>query len=146
MCATSSSRGLHPGRQGGASLLAAIFVIVILAMLGVLMVRMLAVASHDTVTEWYSTQALFAAESGVEWAAYDLVVTGGDGATGCDVGDWRDLDDDTLAWFCTEVDTTELAGEEKEIHTITSIGRAGGSATEPRAQREITVRFFDKGD
>ena len=60
-----------PFRQRGAALIAAIFVITALAALGGLMTQLLVLGSEETIDEWYSAQALYAAESGVEWSIYN---------------------------------------------------------------------------
>ncbi|MCW8917317.1 MAG: hypothetical protein OQL08_00665 [Gammaproteobacteria bacterium] len=60
-------------RQGGASIIAAIFLITALAVLGALMTKLTIMSSQETLNEWYSTQALYAAESGADWAAYHII-------------------------------------------------------------------------
>lgn len=116
-------------RQQGAALIAAIFVITALAALGGLMTQMLVLGSGETIDEWYSSQALYAAESGVEWSVYNgggaavdqPVVTGG-------------------AWFDVSVVTTFVNGN--PLYTITSTGKAGGTAANPRTQRQIVVQYM----
>lgn len=116
--------------QRGAALVATIFVITGLAALGALMTQLLVLGSEETIDEWYSTQALYAAESGVDWSIYNsgasntnqVVVSGS-------------------AWFDVSVTTTNYAGG-KTLYVITSTGKAGGTAASPRTQRQIVVRYM----
>ncbi|MGD8588970.1 MAG: hypothetical protein PVG22_09095, partial [Chromatiales bacterium] len=59
-------------RQQGVSLITAIFLLVGMSALGLMMTRMLVTQSLQTTDEWFSAQALYAAESGVQYAAYRL--------------------------------------------------------------------------
>jgi hypothetical protein len=117
-------------RQHGAALIAAIFVITALAALGGLMTQMLVLGSEETIDEWYSTQALYAAESGVDWSIYN----GGASNTNQVVVAGR-------AWFDVSVTTTNFGGS-KILYIITSTGKSGGTAANPRTQRQITVQYM----
>lgn len=121
--------------QRGASLFAAIFVITALAALGGLMTQLLVTGSEETINEWYSAQALYAAESGADWAVWDLTVNGGSGIT---------TDSTVVAsqsWMTTSVAAVTIGT--RTLYTITSTGEAGGSAASPRAQRQIVVQFMN---
>ena len=117
-------------RQRGAALIAAIFVITALAALGGLMTQLLVLGSEETIDEWYSAQALYAAESGVEWSIYN----GGASNTDRVVVAGR-------AWFDVNVVSTNYAGG-KILYTITSIGKAGGTMGNPQTQRRIVVQYM----
>lgn len=121
-------------RQTGVSLITAIFLITALAVLAAMMTRFLILGSEETLNEWYSAQALGAAESGVEWSVYDILYGGGSGAA---------VDTPVTSgssWFTTSV-TSVTIGTKTE-YTITSTGEAGGSAADPRVQRQIIVKFM----
>jgi hypothetical protein len=117
-------------RQGGAALIAAIFVITALAALGAVMTQLLVLGTEQTLDEWYSSQALYAAESGVEWSIYN----GGAAAVGQSVVAGS-------AWFDVAVTTTNF-GSGRTLYTITSTGRAGGTLANPRTQRQIVVEYM----
>lgn len=122
----------NPGsaRQSGAALIAVIFVLTALAALGGLMTQLLTIGSEQTIDGWYSSQALYAAESGVEWSVYK----GGASSTGEQVS--------ANVWFDVSVTTTSFGGG-KTLYTITSTGKAGGvSAANPRTQRQIVVQYM----
>lgn len=59
-------------KQRGVSLLAAIFLLTGMSLLGALLTRLLTVGIAETMQEWYASQALYAAESGVSWRMYGL--------------------------------------------------------------------------
>ncbi len=117
-------------RQRGAALIAAIFVITALAALGGLMTQFLVLGSEESIDEWYSSQALYAAESGVEWSIY------GGGAPAS-----NQVVDSGSVWFDVQVTTVNFGGG-KTLHIITSVGKAGGTAASPRVQREIVVQYM----
>jgi len=125
----------HVTRQQGAALIAAIFVITALAALGAVMTQMLVLGSEETIDEWYSSQALYAAESGVDWAIWDLTVNGGTGVS----------TNNTLSsgqvWITTTVNTLTINGI-NNVYTITSTGTAGGTSGNPRTQRQIVVQYM----
>lgn len=125
----------YPVRQRGAALIAAIFVITALAALGGLMTQLLVLGSEETIDEWYSSQALYAAESGVDWAIWDLTVNGGGGVT------TNSTVITNRAWMTTTVSTVMINGT-NNLYTITSTGTAGGTAASPRTQRQIVVQFM----
>ncbi len=118
------------GRQRGAALIAAIFVITALATLGGLMTQMLTLGSEETINEWYSAQALYAAESGAEWSVYN------GGAAGA-----NQVVVTNSAWFDVTVTTRAFAGG-KTLYVITSTGKAGGTSGTPRSQRQIVVKYM----
>lgn len=126
---------LTKSAQRGASLFAVIFVITALATLGALMTQLLVTESEETINEWYSAQALYAAESGVDWAVWDLTINGGSGAT---------TDTSVVvnqSWMTTSVASVTIGT--RTLYTITSTGEAGGAAANPRAQRQIVVQFMN---
>jgi Tfp pilus assembly protein PilX len=124
-----------PKGQRGAALIAAIFVITALAALGGLMTQMLVLGTEETIDDWYSAQALYAAESGVEWAVWDLTVNGGSGAT------TNSMVVNNQAWMTTTVNTVMINGTDN-LYTITSTGTAGGTSGSPRTQRQIVVQYM----
>jgi len=124
-----------PVRQRGVALIMAIFVITALAALGALMTQLLVLGSEETIDEWYSSQALYAAESGVDWAIWDLTVNGGTGtSTNSTVVSGQ-------VWMTTTVNTGIINGTNR-LYTITSTGTAGGTSGSPRTQRQIVVQYM----
>jgi len=137
------SRLRVPCYQRGASIITAIFLITALAVLGALMTKMLTMSSSETISEWYSTDALYAAESGIDWGAHRVVntlavaagcpaVASPETSTGHVVSSGQSWFDISISW--TPVDSMCL-------YTITSTGRAGGTLTNPQSQRKLVVLF-----
>lgn len=116
-------------KQRGASLIGAIFLITGLAILGGLLSRLLVVGTEETLQEWYASQALYAAESGINWSIYN----GGASATDQTVIDGR-------SWFDVSATTTNIAG--KDLIVITSTGKTGDSLGNIKASRRIVVRYM----
>ena len=92
-------------RQRGATLIVAIFLITALAVLGASMTRMMVIGSADTIDEWRSAQAFYSAESGVEWALWDLLHNGG---TGISTNNSVITDQ---SWVDTSVSETTVGGK-----------------------------------
>jgi hypothetical protein len=99
------------------------------------MTQLLVVGSEETIDEWYSAQALYAAESGVDWAIWDLTVNGGTGAS------TNSTVVNNQAWMTTTVSTLTINGT-NNLYTITSTGTAGGTSASPRTQRQIVVQYM----
>ena len=119
-------------RQSGVSLITAVFLITGLAVLAALMTRLTVLQSAETISEWYSAQALYAAESGLDWAAQDIL----SGNTGVTVN----TPVTTNSWVSTTINS--VASGSRTLYTITSNGKAGGTATSPRVQRQLVVKFM----
>lgn len=118
-----------PRRQSGAALLAAVFLITVLAAAGGLTARLVSTGTQTTLSEWFSSQALHAAESGIDWTVYN----GGANAVNQQVT--------ANSWFTTNTVATALGGGHT-LYVSTITGSAGGTAANPRVERQITVRWF----
>lgn len=70
-CAKSETRESMQG-QGGMSLVAALFIIVVLAFMGVMFLSMISTSTLTSVNDMQSMQAFNIAEGGVEYAQYSL--------------------------------------------------------------------------
>lgn len=128
--------------QTGASLVTAVFLITALAVLGALLSRVMSTASIETVNEYTSAKALYAAESGIDYAAYQLVQNTGDVATSLTAASATNQSVDTDSWFTTTVTALVTpATTSQTVYAIRSTGSAGGSAANPTARRELVVHF-----
>ena len=74
MCRSRAITGR--GREGGFSLVPALFLLIVLAGLGTVAVRVTGVQAQTVVLGMQTTRAFAAARSGIEWAAYRAVVNG----------------------------------------------------------------------
>ena len=126
----------HPkSRQRGVSIIAAVFIITGLLALGLLIARLMMMSSTTTLNEWYSAQAYYAAESGIDCAAYNAVygtdICGG-GSNACDASNCPD------AQFLYA--TTVLNFGTVSHYQINSTGSANGLYGP--VQRQIITEFF----
>lgn len=123
--------------QRGASILAAIFLITALAVLGALMTKLTIMSSQETINEFYSAQALYAAESGTDWAAYHIInndtCVAGYPYTATDIPVGSDSSVDVTI-SCSQPGKN---GQTINLYYITVTGKAGG-----RAQRQLMVQFI----
>ncbi|QEP42881.1 hypothetical protein D5085_06940 [Ectothiorhodospiraceae bacterium BW-2] len=133
-------------QQQGASLISAIFLITVMAFLGILMTQMTIHGNVVTINELQSARALLAAESGIDWALYDITQNSGDGTTGSAVA--LDSGNATI-WFKTEVTQYVIdAGNDIcnsascDFYVIKSTGMAGGTTGNPEVQRMLTIQFM----
>ncbi len=125
--------------QRGAALVTAAFLLTGLAALGALMVRLAVFGSDESVAAWHATQALHAAESGLDWAMHRIVFTST--PPNCDDGDGSDQVVVTgRAWFTVDAQDASVHGV--TICRLTSTGKGGGSSANPVATRRITATFM----
>ena len=141
--------------QRGVSLITAVFLITALAILGTLMTKLTVLSSTETIQEWYSAQALYSAESGIDWAAsyietnlYDPNFDGNNADSTCPTSGAPDTsgDQDVItgqSWFAVSIYCQDN-GSDLYLYHITSTGKAGGTAANPRAQRQLMVQFIPK--
>lgn len=126
----------------GASLIAAVFLITVLAFLGLLMTRLTIHGTVVTLNELLSSRALLAAESGIEWAVYDIIHnTGGTGIQSTPVA----LESSSSVWFKVDVKEHIIdkgGANESSYYVITSTGMAGGSSANPVVQRVLSIQFM----
>ncbi len=130
---------LRPIRtQRGASLITAIFLITALAAIAALMTRQSIHSTIETTNEYFSAQALYAAEAGVDRAAYDILFNGGDGQA----ADQSVPGAGAPAWYTTTVRSWTVdtgSTNQKTYYEVTSTGEAGGSAITPVVSRRLVV-------
>lgn len=124
-------------RQKGASLITAVFLITALALLAALMTRLMVLGSTETINEWYSAQSLYAAESGVDWAAFQIATN--TYTNGCPYySGSRTVTANTS--FSVTVTGCEIAIGGRQLYQITSTGTT--VAAFGQVQRRLVVQFM----
>ncbi len=124
-------------QQSGASLLTAIFVITALALLAALLTRLMVLGSHETVNEWHASQSFYAAESGIDWAAYQI--TTGAYSTGCPyTSGTQPVTSETSFTVSVTGCENDIGG--KRIYEITSTGNTATATGQ--VQRQLEVQFM----
>jgi len=124
-------------RQRGAFVLVALFAVVGLSLLGLIAAQMLAVGSRDQIRSWEAEQALYAAESAVDWAAHEINQQGTCAVNATDLA--LNTGTSTPAWF--DVNGSEVTVSGRPVCRINATGKAGGSTASPRAQRTLDVLY-----
>lgn len=138
------ARSQRPGRarQRGASLAIAVFIIVVLSVVGFLMVRVISAASSGVVAEVLGARAQFAAQSGAEIALTELFPHGQTEAVGCGVvSATHQFTGDGLQTCEAEISCTELDATNFVQYRITSTGVCGSGSDV--YSREIQVEASD---
>ena len=129
--------------QFGVSIIAAIILLLALSLLGAMIAVLTATQSESTVNEWLSAQALYAAESGVQAAAYRINNNpAATAAATCNAGDIAppvQLDGTVAAWYTVDATATNISGY--SLCSIVATGMAGGTVANPVARRQITVLY-----
>lgn len=132
-----------PRHQSGISLIAAIFMLVTLAMLGALMTVLISSQSLGSLNEWYSSQALYAAESGVQASAYKINHSSGATPTAkcadANTSSPVQVESGTEAWY--SITSTLNTINSINVCEIVATGLAGGTSANPTVQRQITVTY-----
>lgn len=122
--------------QRGAALIVALFLIVVLALLGAVAARMTAVQSQSVSLQLLSARALHAARAGIEWGA-QRAVTGG-----VCLNSTVTLPEAALTGFIVDVSCTTSTHAEQgkviEIYRITSFSRRGIYGQPDYVSRRIT--------
>jgi Tfp pilus assembly protein PilX len=117
------------------SLITAVFLLVGLGVLGAVMARMIVTQSQQTIDAWYSSQALYAAESGVQYAAYQLNRSS---PAACSLS-LTDYEVSPGSWFSIATRPVTLGAV--LVCQITATGKAGNAAANPAVQRQIVVTY-----
>lgn len=126
-----------PYRQQGASLITAVFLITALAVLGALTTKLSQFSQTKTIKEWHAAQSLYAAESAVSAAAYDIISN-----DNCVARPATNVSIDTNSAGTYSVMCTQpgQSGKTVNLYQITATGTAGSG--DFQTQRQIIVQFI----
>lgn len=126
------------------SLVSALFLIVVVAMLGAFAVRLGAGQQHTVNLALLSNRALAAANAGVEWAAYRALPPAGVAVCANGV---LNLTEGALTGFTVDVTCTATThaegGGTTTIYSIESFAYAGTYGTPDYTSRRVRARFTD---
>jgi len=136
-------------KQSGFSIMSAIFIVVILALVGSYIVSLasLTVASGNLTVQ--GTKAYFAAKSGLEWGIYQVAPVGGAGPYNCPTSPTTlTFSQGGLKSFKTVVTCTQAAFTEGSVNynifQITSVGQYGTAGAD-FALRQLYVTVVQPG-
>ncbi len=118
-----SPHTLPPGRQRGFSLVAAIFLLVVLSSMGLYIVRISGIEHHTANVALLGARALQAARAGVEWGAFRAIDAGSCTSTTLNLTE-DGLDGFDVDVTCTSSSHTEQ-GKTYNVFLIVVEARAG---------------------
>lgn len=127
--------------QSGISLVPALFLLIVLAALGVVAVRLTAVQSQTVVLAMQSARAFSAARAGIDWSAYQALVNGSCASatlTLTEAGLNAFLVDTTCS-----VTTHSEGPQTISVYTIEAFARAGAYGTPDYVSRRIRSTITD---
>jgi MSHA biogenesis protein MshP len=129
-------------RQSGMALVAALFLIVVVAALGVFAVRIGAGQQHTVNLALLGNRALAAANSGIEWGAQSALV----GGVACPAGTLSltegALNGFTVTITCSVTSHAEGAATVR-IFTLEAFARIGSYGTPDYVSRRVRARLTD---
>lgn len=132
---------MRPDREHGFALVAALFLLVVLAALGAFIVR-ISTVQHQTVSlAIVSARAYQAARTGVEWGVYQALENGSCGSSSLS------LTEAGLAGFAVQVDCSQSDHVEGTanvaVYTIEAFAQTGSYGQPDYVSRRIRATFTD---
>lgn len=137
--------------QRGFSLVAAIFLLVILSALGVFMLSISTMQQTTSTQDLLGSQAYQAAKAGIEWGAYQIITpennnpaTGGTPRYVCVASTVLPALGGSLSGFTVTVDCTsntdfDEGGNKVRVYQLTSTARFGALATTSYIERRLSA-------
>jgi MSHA biogenesis protein MshP len=137
----SRHRPVHqPLHQRGFALMSAIFLLVVLGLLGTVMVRMSTTQHIGQTRELLGTRAQLAARAGVEWGVYQVTQGGGS----CAASTTLPALGGTAAAFtvtvaCSSYGPYDEGGRTVNMYQISATASTGAAGTHAFAERQLTA-------
>lgn len=128
-------------RQSGISLVPALFLLIVLAALGVVAVRLSAVQSQTVVLAMQSARAFSAARAGIDWSAYQALVNGSCGTATLTLAE-AGLNGFSVDTTCS-VTTHSEGPQTVSVYTIAAFARSGVYGTPDYVSRRIRSTITD---
>lgn len=129
--------------QKGFSIIVAVVLIVLFALIGGYMATLTSVGSLNTTVSASGMQAWFAARSGIEWAVRDLIVAGG-GCSGTTVTlSGGNTDGFSVVLTCTPASFTEAGIGTYNVYSLTSRATRGTPGDIAYVSRQLDVSITD---
>ena len=130
-------------RQSGISLVPALFLLIVLAALGVVAVRLSAVQNQTVVLAMQSARAFAAARAGVDWSAYQALVNGSCGTATLALTE-AGLNGFSVDTSCA-VTTHSEGPRTVSVYTIEAFAHSGAYGTPDYVSRRIRSTITDAG-
>lgn len=130
-------------RQSGISLVPALFLLIVLAALGIVAVRLSAVQSQTVVLAMQSARAFSAARAGIDWSAYQALVNGSCASATLTLTE-AGLNGFSVDTSCS-VTTHSEGPQTVSVYTIEAFARSGAYGTPDYVSRRIRSTITDAG-
>ena len=132
---------MNRSSQKAFSLVPALFLIVVLAILGVVAVRMSVVQSQTVVLAMQSARAYAAAQSGIEWGAYQALENGSCGTSTLSLAEGA-LNGFSVAVSCSSTSHTE-AQATINVYTVEAFAWSGAYGQPDYVSRRVRATVTD---
>jgi MSHA biogenesis protein MshP len=132
----------HTRREGGFALVAAMFIVVILALIGIMMVTIGGMERATATTAMRGSQAYFAARSGVEWGIFRAISAASCVANSTFPLSGSGLDGFNVTVTCTSSPHRE-GGSTYNVYVITSTATSGNFGEIDFVSRILRVTVTD---
>lgn len=133
-------------RQSGSALVTAIFVLVIMTLLGSALIRMQSSSAETVVYEVIGTRAYAAAQAGVQWQLTELFPLNTAGITLCkntiiepDISATQGLENCQFAISCDD----SIAHDGVQYYTVQSVGTCSAAGVDTSRTIEVEARSVD---
>jgi MSHA biogenesis protein MshP len=128
---------ITPHCQKGVTLVGALFIIVIMALLGTGLLQLFTTSQQSVGQEITSVKAYFAAHSALQWSMYEATYAGG-ASTGSNTLTFSNAG---LANTTADTDIQLNNIEGRNFYTINASGYFGSSTDREYSQRTLQLRF-----
>lgn len=130
-----------PGQQGGFALVAAIFLVVVLALLGIFLVRVSGVQNQTVNVALLGARAFEAARTGIEWGAFQALNAASCTTTTLNLteGGLNGFDVDVTCTSSTHSET----GDTYDIYLIEAVASDGTYGTPDYVSRRMQATVTD---
>ena len=129
----------HPNikKQAGVSVVTAIFLVVILSLMGIGMVSLISTSQQSISQEFTSAKAYMAGRSCLQWGMYQAVYSG---ATGSNTTNFNNANSGLNSTRCVTV-TDSIVNDGLTFFNITATADIGGVQDPEYSQRQLQMQF-----
>lgn len=128
---------MRAARQGGFAILSAVFLIVVLALLGTMIVSLSTTQQVGSARDLAGSKAYFAAKAGIEWGVYQVLQAGVCTASSTLPALSGSATGFTVTVTCSRTGPFDEAGTNVYVHQITSTASMGTVGAADYAERQL---------
>jgi len=124
-------------RQSGFALISAVFLVVVLSLLGAMIVSLSTTQQIGQVRDLFGSQAYFAARTGIEWGAHRVIQSGSCAASTTLPALSGSAANFTVQVTCTASAPVNEAGVDVTVYQITATATRGTLGSHDHAERQL---------